>query len=268
MKVNEIMNDLFSLAYRQDFIDTCDTCKAGNPETDVEKVAVTMFATPDVIRQAADWGAQLLITHEPTYHTIEDVASDERVDREKRELLEKSGMILFRFHDHPHYTSPDLISAGELEKLGLEGEMEYTEFFDCSRLHLKTPVTPVELAGIIEKRFGIRHPRICGVRDLPCQVITGMFGAPGNSGVLEELQRKESEIVLVGETCEWLVGEYVRDAAQLGHKKALIIMGHVGSERDGMEYIARLLKKRQPCLEVKYFDCGEVYTYSDSGIRQ
>lgn len=264
MKVNEIMNDLFSLAYKQDFPDTCDTCKAGDPEREVEKAAVTMFATPEVIRQAAAWGAQLLITHEPTYHTIEDVASDETVDREKRELLERSGMVLFRFHDHPHYSSPDLISAGELERLGLEGEMEYTEFFDCSRLHLKNPMTPVQLAGIIEKRLGIRHPRICGVRDVPCQVITGMFGAPGNSGVLEELQRKESEIVLVGETCEWLVGEYVRDAAQLGLKKALIILGHVGSERDGMEYIARLLKKRQPGLDVKYFDCGEVYTYGDT----
>ena len=264
MKVNEIMKDLFSLAYKQDFTDTCDTCKAGDPERDVTKVAVTMFATPDVIRQAADWGAELLITHEPTYHTIEDIAVDETVDLEKKELLDKTGMVLFRLHDHPHYTAPDLIAAGELEKLGLEGRMEYTEFFDCARLHLDKPVTPVELAGILEQRLGIKHPRICGVRNLPCHVITGMFGAPGNSPILDELQRKESEIVLAGETCEWLVGEYARDAAQLGHKKALILMGHVGSERDGMEYIACLLKKRQPQLDVKYFDCGEVYTYADS----
>lgn len=89
-----------------------------------------------------------------------------------------------------------------------------------------------------------------------------MFGAPGNI-VLEELQRPESQIVLVGETCEWLIGEYARDAAQLGLKKALLIMGHVGSERDGMEYTARLLKERHPQLDVKYFDCGEVYTYTD-----
>lgn len=261
MKVSEIMNDLFSLAYKQDFADTCDTCKAGDPETEVKRVAVTMFATPDVIRQAADWGAQLLITHEPTYHTIEDIASHEIVDRRKKELLEQSGMILYRFHDHPHYTSPDMISAGELERLGLKGTMEYTEFFDCARLHLDTPMTPVQVASVIEERLHIRHPRICGARDLPCRVITGMFGAPGNSPVLDELQRKESEIVLTGETCEWLVGEYVRDAAQLGYKKALIVMGHVGSERDGMEYIARVLKERQPELDVKYFDCGEVYSY-------
>ena len=263
MKTTEIMKDLFSLAYKQDFDHTCDTCKAGDPEADVTKVAVTMFATPEVIRQAAKWGAQLLITHEPTYHTIpEDTFSSDKVDTEKRILLEGAGMVLFRFHDHPHFTSPDIISAGELEKMGLEGALEYTDIFDCVRIHLKTPMTPVELARSIERRLGIRHVRICGARDLPCQVVSGMFGAPGNI-VLEELQRPESQIVLVGETCEWLIGEYARDAAQLGLKKALLIMGHVGSERDGMEYTARLLKERHPQLDVKYFDCGEVYTYTD-----
>ena len=263
MKVNHIMNDLFSLAYKKDFPDTCDTCKAGDPEADVTRVAVTMFATPEVIRQAADWGAQLLITHEPTYHTIpEDILSHDKVDMEKRRLLEQSGMILYRFHDHPHYTFPDIIAAGELEKLNLDAALEYTDIFDCVRLHLNTPLTPVELAKIIEQRLGIKHIRICGARDLKCDVVSGMFGAPGNS-VLNELQRDESQIVLAGETCEWLIGEYARDAAQLGYRKALLIMGHVGSERDGMEYTARLLKERHPELDVKYFECGEVYTYAD-----
>ncbi len=263
MKVTEIMKDLFSLAYKEDFPGTCDTCKAGDPETDVTKAAVTMFATPEVIRQAAEWGAQLLITHEPTYHTVpEDMSSDDIVDKKKKSLLEQTGMALFRFHDHPHYTSPDLIAAGELEKMKFEGTLEYTDIFDCVRIHLDSPMTPVEVAAAIEQRLGIRHVRICGVRDLPCQVVSGMFGAPGNI-VLEELQRPESQIVLVGETCEWLIGEYARDAAQLGLRKALLIMGHVGSERDGMEYIARLLRERHPRLDVKYFECGEVYTYTD-----
>ena len=264
MKTNEIMKDLFSLAYKQDFPDTCDTCKAGDPDAEVTKVAVTMFATPEVIRQAAEWGAQLLITHEPTYHTVpEDMPSSDIVDAQKRNLLEQTGMVLFRFHAHPHYTSPDIIAAGELEKLGLQGTLEYTDLFDCVRIHLNPPMTPVEVAQTIERKLGIKHVRICGARDIPCQVVSGMFGAPGNI-VLEELQRPESQIVLVGETCEWLIGEYARDAAQLGLQKALLIMGHVGSERDGMEYTARLLKKRHPQLDVKYFECGEVYTYTDT----
>ena len=68
MKAYEIMNDLFSLASAMGDGRTCDTIKAGDPNAEVSKVAVSMFATVDIVRQAKDWGAQLLITHEPTYH--------------------------------------------------------------------------------------------------------------------------------------------------------------------------------------------------------
>ena len=70
-------------------------------------------------------------------------------------------------------------------------------------------------------------------------------------------------MVLTGEACEWNLAEYARDCAQLGYKKALIIMGHIGSERDGMVYTADLLKDMHPELDVQYFECGEVYTYTD-----
>ena len=60
-----------------------------------------------------------------------------------------------------------------------------------------------------------------------------------------------------------MLGEYARDAAQLGHKKALLILGHIGSERDGMRYLADELKKAHSEIPCAYFECGEVYTYTD-----
>ena len=70
MKAYEIMEDLFSLSGPLFSERTCDTIKAGDPNAEVSKVAVSMFATVDIVRQAQDWGAQLLIVHEPTYYTI------------------------------------------------------------------------------------------------------------------------------------------------------------------------------------------------------
>ena len=61
-----------------------------------------------------------------------------------------------------------------------------------------------------------------------------------------------------------MLGEYARDAAQLGFCKALIIMGHIGSERDGMKLLAQKLPEIQPDLVVRYFECGEVYSYPRS----
>lgn len=262
MKAYEIMDRLFAYGANGDYTETCDSCKAGDPNREVSKVAVSMFATVEVVRQAKEWGAQLLVVHEPTYYNHMDVHSDEKIECEKRAFLENSGITIYRFHDHPHNQAPDIIGAGQLKQMNLSGEIEYTDIFDLVRFHLDPPMTPVELARLMEERLQIKHLRICGTRDLPCTNLSAMFGTPG--GVFEELQREETEILLTGEACEWNMAEYARDASQLGHKKALIIMGHIGSERNGMVYTAELLQEQFPELAVKYFECGEVYTYTDS----
>ncbi|MBQ2827588.1 MAG: Nif3-like dinuclear metal center hexameric protein [Clostridia bacterium] len=261
MKANEIIEELFALADGGDYSHTCDTLKAGDPDKEVSSVAVSMFATPDVVRRAKAWGADMLIVHEPTYYNHMDEHSNERVEKDKRRLIEESGLTLYRFHDHPHNTKPDIIASGQLRQFGFKGEIEYTDIFDLVRIHLDEPMTPRQVAKRIEERCNIRHIRVCGAADTPCTVISGMFGTPG--GVMEELQGDKCEILLTGEACEWSLGEYARDAAQLGYKKALLILGHIGSERDGMVYTADILKEKHPELRVEYFECGEVYTYTD-----
>ncbi len=262
MKAYELMNELFALADERDYSNSVDTLKAGNADAEISHVAVSMFATPDVLRAAKAWGAEMLIVHEPTYYNHRDEHSDEKLECEKRKLIEDSGIALYRFHDHPHYTTPDIIGAGQLKAFGLKGRLEYPGIFDLVRVHLDEPMTPVELAKLIEARCGIKHLRICGTRNEKCSVVSGMFGTPGK--VFEELKSDQCEILLTGEANEWMLGEYARDAAQLGHKKALIIMGHIGSERDGMVYTAEIIKEKHPELCVKYFECGEVYSYTDS----
>lgn len=261
MKAIDIMNGLFAFARQTTINNTCDTCKAGDPEAEVKRIAVTMFPTPDVVRSAAEWDADLLIVHEPAYYNHMDVHSDEAQECEKRRLIESTGMTVFRFHDHPHTTDPDMITQGQFERFGLRGKVDHRNGKYPARFYLDEPMTPVELARLIEERCGLKHIRICGARDTLCREVSGMFGSP--SGTFDEIRNDECEIMLVGEVCEWRDCEYARDAAQLGRKKAILILGHVGSERDGMVYVAEFLKKMYPALEVKYFESGEVYTYTD-----
>ncbi len=261
MKAREIMEELFSWAENADFDRTCDTCKAGDPEQEVTKVAVSMFATPDIVRKAAASGAQLLIVHEPTYYNHWDDHSDDPQEQEKRRLIQASGLTVYRYHDHAHAAVPDLIGAGEFEAIGLPGTAWCVDSKDHVRYTLEQPITPRELARRMEQRMGLHHVRIAGAADEPCTVLSGMFGTP--AGVLEEIQSESSEIVLTGEICEWALGEYVRDAAQLGKRKALLVMSHIGSERDGMRYVAKQISRRFPALTTEYLECGEVYTYTD-----
>lgn len=239
---------------------TCDTVKCGDAEREVRRVAFCCFATPEVIREAAAWGAQLLITHEPTFYDHWDHIEDTPVGHAKHRLLEDSSLVLYRYHDHPHAAPADLIGLGESHALGLEGELEERGAQAINRFTLHKVMTPRELARHIEKVLGIAHVRICGAVDAPMAKLALAFGTP--SGVFEELSGW-ADVVITGEACEWRIGEYARDAAQLGFAKALLILGHCGSERDGMRYIAGLLKEAQPELDIRYFESGEVYTYCE-----
>ena len=256
MKAFEIMDALFADADRT-FDVTCDTCKAGDPNTEVHRIAVSMFATPNVIRRAAEWGADLLIVHEPTYYDHMDGHTDEKIQVEKRKLLTDSGLTVYRYHDHAHHTVPDTICEGEVDAMALDGAVSYGPRWDEVWITLRTPTTPRELARQIAERTGMAHIRVCGCVDVPCTRVVGMFGTPPK--VFETMQTDECEVMMTGEACEWRLGEYARDAAELGHKKALLILGHIGSERDGMKLLARRLSGRYPAIESRYFECGEVY---------
>src|SRR5215469_14137513 len=77
--------------------DTVDTFKAGNPDTPVTGIAVTMMATMDVLERASAKGLNLVITHEPTFYshldTPEGLPENDPVWAEKRAFIEKHGMV-------------------------------------------------------------------------------------------------------------------------------------------------------------------------------
>ncbi len=260
MKAFELMNALYALR-KSEAENTVDCIKAGNENCEVHRVAVSMFATPDVIHAASNWGAQLLIVHEPTYYNHRDDRDPENVVAEmKRRLLEQSGLALYRFHDYAHRMIPDLIYEGEKQWLGLDGAETVSEF-GKRRIVLDTPITPREMALRIQEKLHIAHPRICGTLDKPITTVSCCFGTPAM--LFEELRSPTSELVLTGEACEWALGEYARDADQLGITKSLIIMGHIGSERDGMQLLATRIPTMFP-VEAQYFECGEVYSYAET----
>ncbi len=261
MKAYEVMEKLFSFATDKRFDKTCDTKKAGDENKEVKKVAVAMFATIPVVKKAKEWGADLLVVHEPTYYNHMDEHSSEKIELLKRKYIEDSGLVIYRYHDYPHSAKQDFIAEGMLQYMNFEGEIEKTDVFDLVRIHLKEAMTPREIAKQIEENCGIAHLRICGAADVKCDEISGMFGTPG--GVFDELKNDKCQVLLTGEACEWALGEYARDAADLGFKKAMIIMGHIGSERDGMKYVTDLINNKIDGIEAKYFEGGEVYTYTD-----
>jgi putative NIF3 family GTP cyclohydrolase 1 type 2 len=235
----------------------CDTVKFGNPEQEITGIVVTMWATPNVIRRAVELGANMIITHEPTFYKDDEIPRDNAVERAKLALIEKSGVVIYRYHTIMHMLKPDLIPTGAFYYLGLKGELTPTEYFASSMFTLEEPMSANELADLFREKNGVKHIRIAGNGEFKGRTIGACFGMP--AGVPEILADDRVDFVMIGEACEFRHAEFARDAAELGINKAMIVLGHEGSERSGMRYLAKLLCEKHPELKIDYVECGEVY---------
>ena len=224
--------------------DTVDTFKAGNPDSPVSGIAVTMMATLDVLQRAAAAGDNLIITHEPTFFDHLDI-SDQLPEKDtdpvlaaKRQFIAEHDLVIWRFHDHWHARNPDGIEAGMVHALGWE------KFQDANNQYLFTiPEIPLEkLAAEIKRKLGIRIIRVVGDPGLR---ITKLALAPGAAGLTRQakaLEMPEVQALVIGEAQEWEAVEYVADAVSEGRQKSLIILGHIPSEQAGMEECTSWLK--------------------------
>jgi putative NIF3 family GTP cyclohydrolase 1 type 2 len=222
--------------------ETVDTFKAGNPDTPVTGIAVTMMATLDVLQRAAKKGQNLIITHEPTFYNHldipEEMEQNDPVWTAKRTFIEKHGLVVWRFHDHWHRRNPDGILVGVMHALGWE------KYQNPANQYLFTmPETTVErLAVEVANRLDTPVLRVVGNPEMK---VTRVALSPGSAGFVRETRALASdnvELLLVGETREWETVEYAADAVTAGKAKALIVIGHVPSEQPGMDECARWLK--------------------------
>lgn len=231
---------------------TVDTLKTGDPQRRVTKVVSAFMATAAVIREAHRIGAQMIITHEPTFwsHTDEtDGLGDDPVYRAKRELI--GDLVIYRCHDGIHSWAEDGIYKGVNRKLGwgkyvrAEGEgfpgaydlpeMEFAALLD----HLKTSLGCDGL-----RVYGRAPERVCSA---------ALFvGACGGETQIGGINRYRPQVAICGEIHEWETPVYVTDANELGRELCLVVTGHRESEQDGMDYLAEVLRERFDGLEVVY----------------
>jgi putative NIF3 family GTP cyclohydrolase 1 type 2 len=222
--------------------DTVDTFKAGDPDTVVTGVAVTMMATMDVLQRASAQGLNFIITHEPTFYahldTPEGVPQDDPVWAEKRAFIAKHGLVVWRFHDHWHMRKPDGIEAGNVHGLG----WEKFQRADNQYLFVIPETTVKDLAAEVATKLDSAVVRVVGD---PAMKVTKVGFSPGAAGSQREIQALEQDdvqVLMVGETREWETVEYAADAVSEGRKKALIVIGHIPSEQPGMEECTHWLK--------------------------
>jgi len=238
---------------------TVDTFKAGDPDAQVTGVAVTFMATYDVLRRAAQQKCNLVITHEPTfYHGQDDTSQldpDPIIDA-KREFIRDNHLIVWRFHDHIHRTEPDGIVTGMINMLGWKDFQKQEE-----KLHFEFP-KPMSLQQFVtglKEKYAHSAIRIIGDPQMQFTRFGLAVGAPGSIKQMKMLQTDDIEVLVAGEAREWETVEYVRDAKDMGRKKAVILLGHCISEEAGMKYCGEWLKSFVSEVPIKFIPAGDPF---------
>ena len=264
----------------------CDDYKCGDPDQECTGIVTAISPTIEVIRETIRLGANMIITHEPTYYTSEDGPGwcedfPNSVYKEKAELLKKHGIVIWRDHDHLHFHQPDGIFEGVLRYTGWKPYAKAVRppygGFGHFLIELPETITVKQAADHLMNAIGMNGCRYVGRPEDPVKriLIVGHLypmmspsGPKRNDGKPKEYSvqiigemEEGVDLILPGETIDWTVLSYIRDAYQLGHPKAMISLGHYNWESLGMKYAADWVKDLVPAVPVTFVDAGDLFRY-------
>ncbi len=243
---------------------TCDGYKWGDPEAECTGVAVSITASVDVVREAAARGCNLIVVHEPSFYSHEDdtdwLAGRHAPFDEKRALLDRHGIAIWRDHDGIHAARPDGIFLYAAKELGWEAFM--AEGNEMNWAFKLPPTTVGAVARHFKERCGLHGIRVIGDLDAPVSTVAfiahAMFGPMARKQVEDALRY---DVVIPGETLDWTLPNYLRDAVQLGICKAGIFAGHFSFEELGMRRAVDWLRPLVgPDLKVESIPAGDLFT--------
>jgi putative NIF3 family GTP cyclohydrolase 1 type 2 len=242
------------------FPETVDTVKVGDTSQEITGIVVTFLATCEVIAQAAELGANFIITHEPTfYNHLDDTEwlSRDPVYAAKRQLIEETGIVIWRFHDYLHSLPPDSTLIGLIKELKWEVDTTSELPYLCSI----RPMPLLELVQWIKSQLGLQTIRVVGDLTSQCERVALLPGFPPATWQMGSLGQAGADVLIAGEIHEWETSEYVRDANHLGIKKGLIVIGHAASEEPGMKRMVPWLEERLPGVTIQFISSGSPFQY-------
>ena len=241
-----------------------DRIIAGDAATPVRGIATTMMATFDALKGAVAAGANLVITHEPTFWSHPDTLTGLENDplyKTKLAYIREHNLVSFHFHDHWHARQPiDGINGG------MAAQMGWTAYRDPAnqRHYNLPPTTLMALAKSFRTKLGDRTLRVVGDPVLPVSRIVTSWGNCSAFPGIPFLD--EADVLVIGEAQDWDLIAYAQDAVASGRKKGLIVLGHILSEQWGMKLCAEWLKGFVTEVPVRWVQLPEPYWNLDTGV--
>ena len=273
MKITEIIERI-KLSHGEQEESSCDGIKYGDPEQECTGIVVTCCATVEVIRQALERNANLLVVHEPLFWNHEDTtdwAEGNWALEEKKNLLDQGNIVVWRDHDYIHggppmeygRSLPDGIFCGIARELGWERCVVNTEL---KPLVFRIPPTDGETLGrMLKETLGLNGIRVIGDKTAEISTVficEHLFGNEKDLQKILRLEQEGAEAIIPLEIVDWDLCAYVRDCCQLGRKKVIYNIGHFNFEELGMKHLARNIPELiDRAVPVEYINSGDSYDF-------
>lgn len=253
---------------------TRDKILYGCSDKECSGIVVTCWATVDVIREAIQKGANLIICHEALFWNHGD--HTEWLEKEKnttflkkKALLDEYGIVVWRDHDYIHSGTPmkdgsykDGIFYGVANKLGWVDFIDENDSF--KNLHYTIPETTTEeLAQYLIRKFNLNGVKILGNKDSKVRKVRIPFHVFGDvNDLITEVDQDDIDCLLTMELIDFTLAEYIRDSSMLDLNKSIIGMGHFNLEEPGMEYMIEYLPDIvEKDMPIWYVQSGDNYEY-------
>ena len=249
----DIRHYLLSNSPWVNFENTVDTVKIGDPSKPVIRAGVCWYPAIDTIRAALADACDLLITHEPTFW--EHAAPEQQWRTKapgiaKRELLEKSGMVVLRVHDSWD-NWPDIgIRDAWARGLGLTRRIKEGSLLRWHALYEVEPQTLRQFARYVAARIAPLAEDAAQVMGDPDRIVSRPSLGVGCACPDAEMVEAGSDVCIVcyDGAGYWNVRERL---VEMG--AAVITVEHGTSEMWGLESLRDHLAQTFPNVEFRYY---------------
>ena len=257
MKAVEINRQLLGLVADLNKEKTVDRVIVGDPEAEVEGIAVAWMPYRETIEEARALGANVLVVHEPTFFDHWDLDGKMTEIPEtaaKKALIDESGMTIIRCHDvwdaMPEIGIP--FAWGDFLEMG--DPVKSVRFYNVYEVPTQTAMAFARKVAEKTAPLGQAVTWFYGDSEREIRTVGLGTGCISNPFTLYELGA-DLAISVDDVVRAWVAGEWCRDTGN-----PLVVVNHCVSEEPGMMSLTSHLKKMFPDIEVTYIKQGCTYT--------
>lgn len=225
---------------------------AGRYDKEIKKVFIALDATDEVVEEAADWGADMLLTHHPLiFKPLKKINDKDFIARRIMKLI-RNDISYYAMHTN-FDASPgcmadtaaqklELTDLGILEKEGVmnreaEGKTEEISYGIGKTGYLKEEMTVREAAMLVKERFGLPFLTLYG-EEAPGKKVRFIGISPGSGGsMIKPALKAGVDVLVTGD-----IGHHNGIDAAANHM-AVIDAGHYGLEYLFLDFMEGFLMK-------------------------